>query len=317
MVKFGVQLWQEEFDFDGLKKAWREVEEMGYDSAWLYDHFYPMSSQTSRYILEPWTLLPSLAAETTSLRLGILVACNSYRFPSVLAKIAASVDVMSGGRLEFGIGAGWYEDEYIAYGIPFHDVKTRIEQLAESVEIVKRIWTQEKASFQGKYYIINDLISHPKPVQKPHPPIWIGGKSRGLLEIMARHADYANLASCSVEEYQVKIDALKRECLKVGINFEEIEKTWHGTLIIVDKEENLKREVLKVKESSTNKKTMETGLDEYSNRIIAGTPERCVEKIQRYVDLGVTYFIPHFPFAQDLGALRIFMDKIASRFKRV
>lgn len=312
MVRFGVQLCQEEFNLDGLKKACREVEDMGYDSAWLYDHFYPMSSQTSRYILESWTVLPSLTSETTRLRLGVLVTCNSYRFPSVLAKVAATVDVMIEGRLEFGIGAGWYEDEYVAYGIPFPDVKTRIEQLAESVEVIKRIWTREKASFQGRHYTIKDLISYPKPVQKPYPPIWIGGKNERLLQITAQHADYANFASCSVNECQEKLDVLRRQCLKVGRNFGEIEKTWHGRVMIIDKEERLKREALKVKESSTNNEVRRLSLDEYLNKVIAGTPGQCVEKIQKYVDLGVTYFIPHFPFAKDLKAPQVFMERVAS-----
>jgi len=312
MVRFGIQLCQEEFSLDGLKKSSHIVEDMGYDSAWLYDHFYPMSSQTSKYILESWTVLPSLASETTRLRLGVLVTCNSYRFPSVLAKIAATADIMSEGRLEFGIGAGWYEDEYKAYGIPFPDVRTRIEQLAESLEIIKRIWTGEKASFQGKHYTIKDLVSYPKPVQKPYPPIWIGGKNARLLQITAQHADYANFASCSVDEYQQKLDVLRRQCLKAGRNFGEIEKTWHGRVIIVDEEEKLNREALKVKESSTNNEVRKLSLDEYLDKVIAGTPAQCVEKIRKYIDLGATYFIPHFPFAKDLEAPQVFMEKVAS-----
>ena len=312
MVRFGVQLCQEEFSFDGLKKACHKVEDMGYDSAWLYDHFYPMSSQTSRYILESWTVLPSLASETTRIRLGVLVTCNSYRFPSVLAKIAATVDVMIDGRLEFGIGAGWYEDEYVAYGIPFPDAKTRIEQLTESIEIIKRIWTREKASFKGKHYTINDLISYPKPVQKPYPPIWVGGKGDRLLRITAQHADYANFAACSASECQEKLDDLKRQCLKTNRNFGEIEKTWHGRVVIVNDEDQLKREALKAKESSTNSKVREMSLGEYLDKAIAGTPERCIAKIQKYVNLGVTYFIPHFPYEKDLRTPHVFMEKVAS-----
>jgi len=312
MVRFGVQLCQEEFGFDGLKKACREVEDLGYESAWLYDHFYPMSSETSKYILESWTVLPSLASETDCLRLGVLVTCNSYRFPSVLAKIAATVDVMIDGRLEFGIGAGWYEDEYVAYGIPFPDAKTRIEQLMESIEIIKRIWTREKASFKGKHYTINDLISYPKPVQKPYPPIWVGGKGERLLRITAQHADYANFAACSPIECQEKLDVLKRQCLKMNRDFEEIVKTWHGRVIIVDDEDHLRREALKAKESSTNKKVREMSLNEYLDKAIAGTPEQCIEKIQKYVNLGVTYFVPHFPYEKDLETTHVFIEKVAS-----
>ena len=312
MARFGVQLCQEEFDFDGLKKACGEVEDLGYESAWLYDHFYPMSSETSKYILESWTVLPSLASVTNRLRLGVLVTCNSYRFPSVLAKIVATVDVMIDGRLEFGIGAGWYEDEYVAYGIPFPDAKTRIEQLTESIEIIRRIWTQEKASFKGKHYTISDLVSYPKPVQKPYPPIWVGGKGERLLRITAQHADYANFAACSPIEYQEKLDVLKRQCLNMNRDFEQIVKTWHGRVIIVNDENHLRREALKAKESSTNDEVRKLGLDEYLGKVIGGTPEQCVEKIRKYVDLGVTYFIPHFPYEKDLKTTHVFIDKVAS-----
>lgn len=314
MVKFGVQFWLEEFDLGDLRKAWREVEEMGYDSAWIYDHFYPMSQKTGKYIFEPWTLLPCLAAETNRLRLGVLVTCNSYRFPSVLAKIAATVDVLSGGRLEFGIGAGWFKEEYDAYGIPFPDAKTRIEQLGEAIELIKRIWTQEKANFQGKYYNIRDLISYPKPIQKPYPPLWIGGKGDKLLRVVAQHADHANFANCSVEDFRQQLEVLKKHCLKVGRDFEAIEKTWHGFIIIAEKGE-AKRKALRFKEESAITRIRGMTVDDFFNIVIAGTPEQCVERIQRYVDLGVTYFIPHFAFAQDLKALRVFMDKVAPVFK--
>jgi len=234
----------------------------------------------------------------------------------VLAKIAATVDVISKGRLEFGIGAGWHREEYDAYGLPFPDAKIRIEQLAEALELIKRIWTQERASFQGRYYTITDLFSYPKPLQKPHPPIWIGGKGDKLLRVVAaQYADYANFAACSVEEFRQRLNVLRRRCMELGRDFEAIEKTWHGSIIIADKEKEAKRMALKFKENSAISRTREMDAKVFLNRIIVGTPEQCVESIQRYVDLGVTYFVPNFPFAQDLKALRIFMDKVAPTFK--
>lgn len=169
-VRFGVQLWLEEYGYSGLKKVWRRIEELGFDSAWLYDHFYPMSNETSWSILEPWTILPILAEETSTLRLGILVTCNSYRHPPILAKIAATVDTVSNGRLEFAIGAGWFKREYDAYGIPFPNARTRIEQLDEAVEIIKKLWTEEKVSFEGKYYKVRDLVSTNMDRWKWKPP---------------------------------------------------------------------------------------------------------------------------------------------------
>ena len=314
MVEFGVQLWQEEFDYSGLKRAWREIEDMGYDSVWIYDHFYPVSCTTSRYILEAWTLLPSLALETNGIKFGVLVTCNSYRFPSLLAKIAATVDVISGGRLQFGIGVGWYKEEYDSYGIPFPDAKTRIEQLAEAMELMKIVWTQEKANFQGKYYTVRDLVSFPKPLQKPHPPIWIGGKGEKLLKVVAQHANYVNFPQCSVEDLLQRLEVLKRHCANVGRNFEAVGKTWYGMVIIADKEE-AKRKALLWQENDANAEVRKMSFSDFKNNNIVGTPQQCVEKIQRYVDLGMTYFIPHFPFAEDLKAIRIFMDEVVPAFK--
>lgn len=189
----------------------------------------------------------------------MLVTCNSYRYPSLLAKIAATVDVMTEGRLEFGIGAGWYKDEYEAYGIPFPDAKTRIEQLAEAVELIKRIWKDEKANFKGKYYTISDLVSLPKPLQKPYPPIWIGGKGRNLLRIAAQHADCANFDYCSTEDYRRRLEILRNECSKTGMDFGSIEKTWHG-IVILDKEGRVGRKALKFKESLVAKQLREMSL---------------------------------------------------------
>jgi F420-dependent oxidoreductase-like protein len=303
MIRFGVQLRPEDYSLDGFKKVWREAEILGYNSAWIPDHFYPMSRQKERNVFEAWTLLPTLAAETEHLRLGVLVTCNSYRSPSVLAKIAATVDVTSRGRLEFAIGAGWYKEEYDAYGIRFPDAKIRIEQLAEAVELIKRIWTQKKVNFQGKYYTARDLVSYPKPLQKPHPPIWVGGQGNRLLRIVAQHADYANFLHCPIREFQQRLNVLKRHCSNVGRNFEEIKKTWHGFIIIAEETE-AKRMALKFEENSV--------IDQIEGMVIAGPTEKCVEEIQKYVDLGVKYFIPYFPVEKDL---KVFMEKVATNFK--
>ena len=313
-IKFGVQLWTEEFDLEGYRKAWCEIEDMGFYSAFNFDHFYPMSNVTSRYMLEAWTLLPYLATNTKKLRLGILVACNSYRYPSVLAKIASTVDVLSGGRLEFGIGAGWYQIEYDAYGIPFPPAKVRIEQMDEATEIIKRIWSQEKASFKGNYYVIQDLVSYPKPIQKPYPPIMMGGRGNMALRIAAKHADIASILNCSPEEYSERIDVLKRHCSKIGRNFENIEKSWHGHVIIGDKNE-AKRQALRFKEGSAIKSVQDLSEEDFLARAIMGTPEECIDKIQKYVDAGATYFTCHFPFPEDLKPLRTFMEKVAPAFK--
>jgi len=213
LVEFGITLWQEEFNFNSLKEACLKIEEMDFRSIWLYDHFYPMLSTGSHSILESYVTLSALAMEIRRIRLGILVACNSFRYPSVLAKMAASIDVISGGRLEFGIGAGWFKDEYMAYGIPFPKPSVRIGQLREGVQIVRKMWTEDRASFEGKYYLIRQVVCEPKPIQKPHPPIWIGGRGEQLtLKVVAEYANYSNFSYVSPEECVHKLKVLKKHC---------------------------------------------------------------------------------------------------------
>ena len=315
MVKFGVQLRQEDFDFEQMKKAWRIVEELDYDSVWIYDHLYSMSCGSNKNVFEAWTLLPALALETKRIRFGVLVSCNSYRMPAILAKIAATVDVISNGRLEFGIGAGWHEGEYEAYGIPFPRGKIRIEQLAEAVDLIKKIWTQEKASFQGTYYTINDLEAYPKPLQKPYPPIWIGGQGNKLLQLAAQHADYINFDETSINKIKERLEVLKRKCVDVGRSYEAIKKSLFCHLIIAKTNEEASKQAHKFKETSTLRVVQNQSFNDFSETIIAGTPEQCLEKIQRYIDAGLTYFNFHFVFSKDLKAHRIFVDEIAPALK--
>lgn len=314
MIRFGVQLHQEEYDLAKMKWAWRTIEELKFDSVWIYDHFYPMSKHTSTSILEAWTILPLLASETKRIRFGVFVTCNSYRFPPVLAKIAATVDVVSEGRLEFGIGAGWYDTEYEAYGILFPTPGTRIKQLDEAIELMKEIWTGKHVSFQGQFYRIKNLITHPKPVQKPYPPLWIGGKGDKLLKVAAKHADYINFPGTSVEETKDRLTVLKEHCASLGRKYEDIIKTWHARMVIDENPEKAKKKALQFKESSFIKTTIEMTNNDYLKRNIIGTPQECIKQIQQFIDEGITYFIFHFPYSMDLSAQRIFTEKVASSF---
>ncbi len=315
MVKFGVQLRQEDFEFEQMKKAWRIVEELDYDSIWIYDHLCPMSYGPNKNVFEAWTLLPALASETKRIRFGVLVSCNSYRIPAVLAKIASTVDVISKGRLEFGIGAGWHDEEYEAYGIPFPRGKIRIEQLAEAVDLIKKIWTQEKASFQGTYYTIKDLEAYPKPYQKPYPPLWIGGQGNKLLQLAAQHADYINFDEPSIHKIPNQLKILKECCNSIRRDYETLEKSWYGRVIIGENEEEAKRKARKFMEASSTNLFHNISFEEFLDKIIAGTPEQCIEKIQRYIEYGITYFIANFPFSHDLEAHHIFIDKIVNTLK--
>jgi F420-dependent oxidoreductase-like protein len=209
-----------------MLRVWREADAIPViEHAWLFDHFYPIG-ETDHHgpCLEGWTLLAALAGQTQRLRVGIMVTGNTYRHPAVLANMAATVDVISGGRLDFGIGAGWNEEESSAYGIPLYAPGERINRLGEACEVMRRLWTERSANYEGKYYQLRDAYCEPKPIQQPHPPIVIGGSGeQKTLRVTARYADIWNFVGGSVETLQHKLAVLKDHCQVVGRNFADIQ----------------------------------------------------------------------------------------------
>lgn len=214
-IRFGAILPLNQVNFTNLKSEALECEKLGFHAIWLSDHFFPfpLYGASSMPRLECWTSLSGLASVTKKLRLGTLVLCNSYREPSVLAKMASTLDNISNGRLEFGIGAGWFEAEYRAYGIPFENAPVRISRLREGIQVIKKMWTEENPRFEGKYYTIRDAFCNPKPVQEPHPPIWIGGSGEKLLlRVVAEFADGCNVAGWTgkPKDFKQKIAILEK-----------------------------------------------------------------------------------------------------------
>jgi len=170
--------------------AAKKIEQLGFDTAWVYDHFHTVPVPTQEATHECWTLMAALAATTDTIRLGQMCTCNSYRLPSYMAKVATTVDIISGGRLDFAIGAGWYEHEYLAYGYEFPRAGIRIAQLDEAVQIIKQMWTEEESTFEGEYFSVKGAINQPKPLQDPHPPLWIaGGGEKKTLRTVAKYAN--------------------------------------------------------------------------------------------------------------------------------
>ena len=168
----------------------RLAEELGFDPVWVYDHVHNVPAPSNETVFECWAVVAALSQVTSRVRLGQMVGCTSYRSPALLAKITSTVDVISGGRLDWGIGAGWYEGEYRAYGYEFPEAKVRIGQLREAVENVKAMWTEPEATSEGRLFRVERAQCDPKPVQRPHPPVWIGGGGERLtLRVVARHAD--------------------------------------------------------------------------------------------------------------------------------
>src|SRR6516162_5328271 len=208
------------------------AEELGFDSLWVYDHFHNVPVPAHETMFECWTTLAAISQRTTRVRLGQMVGCALYRNPGLLAKITSNIDVMSGGRLDWGIGAGWYDGEFRAYGYDFPSNADRIRMLRETVEIVKLMWTEPDASYEGRHFSIAGAQCDPKPVQTPHPPIWIGGGGEQLtLRVVARHADLSNFGG-KPDEWAHKCEVLKGHCASVGRDYDEITKTWSPEVFI-------------------------------------------------------------------------------------
>ncbi|MEO5974992.1 MAG: LLM class F420-dependent oxidoreductase [Ilumatobacteraceae bacterium] len=274
------------------------AEVLGFDSIWVYDHFHNVPKPAHEAVFECWTVMAAISQRTTRIRLGQMVGCNLYRPPALLAKITSTLDVISGGRLDWGVGAGWYENECRGYGYEFPVPKDRIAMLKETVEIVKSMWTQPETTYAGKYYQTVRGNCDPKPIQKPHPPIWIGGGGEQLtLRVVAQYADYSNFGG-TAEEFARKREILKGHCAKVGRDEEEIRKTWSPEILIRDSEQELKD----LQARSTRGESFETW--RASNLI--GTPDQVGERIQKYIDLGCSGFIPwcvDYPSTQTMDEL--------------
>ena len=197
IVRVGLKLSQQVQPIPAQREAWRMADAAGFDHLWLFDHLVPIHQEPEQPIHDGWTLLGAMAENTTRARIGMNVTGNLYRHPGLLAKIAATVDHLSNGRLEMGIGAGWNEPEFRMYGMTFPESPAeRIDRLDEAVRILKLLWTKPRSTFEGRYYRLADAVAEPKPVQKPHPPIWIGGNGpKRTLRVVAEHAD---VWSCDV-----------------------------------------------------------------------------------------------------------------------
>lgn len=315
MVKFGVCLPQVDVDYDIVKRVALECESVGFHSAWLTDHLLPILGQPQASYLECWTTLSALAEATTHIRLGTLVLCNLFRHPSVLAKMASTLDVISHGRLELGLGAGWFKPEFDAYGIPFREASIRIAMLQEALEVMKKMWSEEKPAFQGSYYSINGATCNPKPIQKPHPPIWVGTLigGRRMFETIAKYADGWAIGSWylpSIKEYKQKMESLKLYCLKAKREFESLEKALGVGCIIAENKTKLLEKIRKLKPAEVPIEKYET-----TQKLICGTPDECIEMLGTYVDIGVNHFTMDFPDITTLEAARLFGEHIIPYFK--
>lgn len=268
----------------------RKIEDLGYDSAWVYDHFHTIPHPTQEATYECWTLMAALAASTTKVRLGQMCTCNSYRNPAYMAKVASSVDVISGGRLEFAIGAGWYEHEYLAYGYEYPRDGVRLAQLDEAVQIIKKMWTEDEPIFEGKHYSVRGAINQPKPLQKPHPPLWIaGGGERKTLRLVAQYGDNSNFYG-SAEGFAEKNVILDRHCTDVGRDPASVGRTSHVFITVAESEAALRPVAERVAAQ------IGRPVDKYlaSGATAAGTPQQVIDRLAEYRDARCDYMIGYF-----------------------
>jgi len=305
-VEFGVFLVPEGNTYGTLLSRARLSEELGYHSIWLSDHLHGMYSGPGAPRLECWTTTAALAAATSCVRLGQLAMASPFRHPPLLAKMSATLDYLSKGRLELGLGAGWCREEFEAYGYHYGTWKERIDRLDEAAQIIKMMWTQPEATFSGRHYRAEGARCEPKPVQRPHPPLMIaGGGERFTLRSVARHANACNFAQWTgtPEEYIHKLEILNGHCDKVGRDPDEIRKTW-AAFTFVDED------------AARAGESAEGLLGEHADKArIVGTPEDVVGQLGAYVDVGVTLFIISFLGGDFEREAKLFAEEVVPNLK--
>ena len=286
--------------YEMMTSVGQTAEEVGFASAWLVDHFHTMPRPAQEVTFECWMSTAALARDTSNIRIGQMVTCNSYRHAALLAKMASTVDVLSHGRLNFGIGAGWYEHEYRAYGYDYPDAPERLRQLREAVQVMLALWTQEEAHFEGTYYQVRGAINQPKGVQKPHIPLLIGGDGEKVtLKLVAQYADACNVGDDPVSVKQ-KLAVLKQHCETVGRDYESIHRTSSTLCLMADSDEQALRQL---------PAELKARLGKSVNTALIGSPETICLRLAAYEEAGVQELLVRFIDGTNLEALRRFAQE--------
>ena len=328
-MRFGVfipQGWRH--DLVGIDPAaqWQVMSDLarhaddvdGWESLWVYDHFHTVPVPSEEATHEAWTLMAAFAASTTRIRLGQMCTCMSYRNPAYLAKVAATVDHVSGGRVEMGIGGGWYEHEWRAYGYGFPSAGERLGRLREGVDIFRQLWTTGTATLDGKHYQVDGAICRPLPVQTTSPanaiPMWIaGGGEKVTLKIAAEYADYTNFDG-TPEVFAAKSEILKAHCETVGRPYADIVRSANYNVVIGSTEADVQDRIEWLRHHYTGPLGEERAgklVDDLASQPLVGTPEQIVEKLTALERLGMTYAITYFPeAAYDLSGQELFEQQV-------
>ena len=292
-LRFGLQVPQEYSDPGLLREIAGTAEQCGYHSLWVYDHLVGYPSPSNATLLEAWTTMSLLAGWTTTIRIGALVLCNSYRNPALTAKMAASLDVLSGGRLEFGYGAGWHRDEYLAYGYDFPSAASRVEMMEEALEIITQLWTGEPTTVKGTHHRVVDAVCQPRPVQRPRPPITIGGGGeRRTLRAVARYADIWNYFPVPLLEYERKLEVLHEHCRAIDRSPDTIDQSLLVPIVTARWEKEVRDQL---------EEARRRGIPwAQGNHFVQGTPDIVGPRLRDYVRRGVSFFIVALPDPSDV-----------------
>lgn len=303
-IHFGVSLPQIKRTWDETKAAAQEFESLGYDSVWVVDHLYGIPGPQIP-IFEAWVTLAAVGAVTSRVKLGTLVSPVGFRNPALLAKMAATLDNITAGRLIVGLGGGWFEMEFAGYGFDFPALPVRLQQLDEAATLLKRLWTEEQSSFSGKHFHVENVFCEPKPLQKPHPPLLIGGGGeRVLLRIAARHANIWNNLAVNQPDLARKAQILRKHCEAVSRDPDSIQVS-QQTMVILGKDQ-----------TDTQAK-LEKAQMVYGGHLghgIVGTPEECIEKIRHHIAAGSTMFIIEFFGRDTREPARLFAETVLPAF---
>jgi F420-dependent oxidoreductase-like protein len=318
-VKFGVfvpQGWRMDLveirdplaQYEAMTAVGRDAEKAGFDSIWVYDHFHTVPTPEMETTFECWSITAGLARDTSSIKIGQMVTCNGYRNPALLAKIASTIDVMSAGRLLCGLGAGWYEHEWRAYGYGFPDVPERMRAFREAVEIVVKMWTEEKPVYNGKFYTIDGPINEPKGIQKPHIPLWLGGGGEKVtLKLVAKYGQACNVGGGNPETIRQKLAVLKAHCDTLGRDYASIAKSTNLNVFMINPGED--------PEQATAKARGKASLEEFRKATFVGTPEQVRERVGQLVDAGADYIIVYLPrVAYERERVSQFADEVVKHF---
>ena len=305
-LRFGIHAGQQNTDYAGYVALWQQAEALGLDWASVFDHFLPIYSDPQGPCFEGFTLLGAMAAQTSRLRCGIIVSGITYRHPALLANIAVTLDHISGGRFELGLGAAWYELEHQQYGIAFPRFRERADMLREASIIVKQMWSQDRTTFEGEHFHLTDALCEPKPVQTPSIPLWIGGAGeRVTLRVVAEVADGWNTFLIPEDEYRHKLDVLAEHCAAFGRDPSDIRRSLVTVALLGDTEAELED---RVRELASN---LHVEADAVRDRFTVTTAERFTDTLRRFEGLGVGDFLIRMPAPADERSLELFATKVA------